>query len=194
MSEALHTSELSVERPYLLALRLKIGWLCQLIRWLIVAWVLWALYQNLEPLFRPGVVQSAAEWNAYWGLAEGTVSPSKVYVNRAIFLVSWASAAFLGWAVWRLMSSYLAGDIFSAAASARLKHVGIVGFASAAIDIIARPFALAALSPSILSKVPLLTWVEARDLLYFVIALFVLSLGHIQGTAATISDEHQQFV
>jgi hypothetical protein len=36
--------------------------------------------------------------------------------------------------------------------------------------------------------------VEPRDIMYVSIALFIVSLGHIQRTAATISDENRQFV
>lgn len=182
------------DRPQVSLLRTRIGWLCQLIRWLTTIWVLWTLYLNLKPIVIVGAGQSAVEWNTYWGLAEGTVTAAKVYMNRAIFFVSWASAALLGWAVWKLMTGYLNGEILSAEAARRLRLVGLIGFASAAIDVIARPLAVGALSPEILDKIHLLEWIEPRDLLYFMISLFVLSLGHIQGTAALISDEHKQFV
>jgi hypothetical protein len=194
MSTIVEIEEQLAERPDVSLLRQKITWLCQLIRWMMTAFVLWALYANLQPLIINGASKSAIEWNAYWGLALGTVTETKVYMNRAIFLVSWAAAALLGWAIWKLMSGYLAGEILSAEAAQRLRLVGIIGFASAVIDIVVRPIALGVLSMDIVKQTPLLDWVEPRDLLYFCIALFVLSLGHIQGTAARINDEHRQIV
>jgi hypothetical protein len=182
----------STERPSVLVLREKIGWLCQTIRWLIIAWLLWQLYYNLAPLMVPG--QTAVEWNTYWGLAAGTITVTKVFINRAIVLVSWASAVILGFAVWKLMSSYLTGDILSARAARRLRLVGTTGLVSALIDIIVRPLVLGVLSTDIFKQIRFIDWFEPRDLLYILITLFLLALAYIQGTAAAISDEHQQFV
>jgi hypothetical protein len=182
----------SAGQPSIPLLREKIGWLCQLIRRLIVAWLIWQLYSNLLPLISPA--QSAGDWNRYWGLPPETVTVTKVVINRAIVFVSLGAAAVLGMAVWKLMSGYLAGDILSAEAARRLRLVGLTGLASAVIDIIVRPLMLGVLSSDILKQVRFIDWFEPRDLLYVLIALFVLALAYIQGTAAEISDEHRQFV
>jgi hypothetical protein len=175
-------------------LRQKIGWLCHLIRWLIVAWLAWSLYNIMSPLIFAGPAAAAVEWGKYWSLADGSITVGEVLINRGLALVSWAAAVVMGVAVWKLMSGYLTGDILSANAAGRLRQVGLTGLVAAAVDIIVRPLMLGVMSSDILKQIPLMDWVEPRDLLYFVIALFVLSLGHIQGTAAIISDEHKQFV
>jgi hypothetical protein len=173
-------------------LRSKIGWLCQLIRWLIVFWIVWALYLTLEPLGAAG--QSAVNWNRYWELPEGTVTVSKVIANRAVFLLNWALSAWLSYAVWKLMSGYLSGDILSVAAATRLRLVGVSGLVTALFDLVSPPLALSALSLDIIGKVPFLNWFEPRQLLYILIALFIIAIAYIQRTAAEISDEHKQFV
>jgi hypothetical protein len=182
------------ERPSVSILRQKIGWICQLIRWLIVIWLLWWLYLILTQLISVGPQQSAVEWNTYWGLPPGSITVTEVYMNRAIALLSWATSAVVGYAIWQLMSGYLAGDILSSAAARRIRLVGLWGLAAIAIDIIIRPVMLGILSSDILGKVAFMDWFTTHDVFYTVIALFVLSLGHIQGTAATISDEHRQFI
>jgi hypothetical protein len=195
MGNTLEQHELPIpEQASISSLRRKIGWLCELIRWLIVVWLAWQLYLNLSPLIVTGAAASAAEWTKYWGLAEGAISPKSVYFNRGFSLTAWLAAAIMGVAVWRLMSGYLEGDIMSARASDKLRLVGLTALVSATTDIVVRPFMLGVLSNDIIKMIPLKDWVEPRDMLYFLIAMFVLSLGHIQKTAAVISDEHKQFV
>lgn len=179
-------------KPDVSVLRERIGWLCQLIRWLIVAWLVWNFYNVYGGLLNPEA--TAKEWNTYWGLAEGTVTTSKVYLNRVIVTLTYGSTVVLGYAVWQLMSGYLAGDIFSPQAARRLRWVGLTGIFSALIDVAVRPFLVGVLSTDNFKKVAWLDWVSPQDLLYVLIALFILALGYIQGTAAAISDEHQQFV
>jgi hypothetical protein len=155
-------------------------------------WIVWSLYVTLEPL--GAASQAAVDWNKYWELPEGTVTVSKVFANRAVFLFNWALAAWLAYAVWKLMSGYLTGDILSAAAATRLRLVGVSGLVTALFDVVSPPLALSTLSASIIGKVPFLNWFEPRQLLYILIALFVIAIAYIQRTAAEISDEHRQFV
>lgn len=182
------------ERPSVSVLRLKIGWLCNLIRWMVVVWLAWQFYVNFEQFLWNGPSRTAVEWGKNWGLKDGSITLAGIWLNHAIVLVNWTVAASMGVAVWRLMRSYLAGDILSVEAARRLRLVGLTGLAAAAAEVVLRPFMLGALSIDIVRMIPMQNWVDPRDLLYFVIALFVLSLGHIQGTAAVISDEHKQFV
>jgi hypothetical protein len=194
MTTTLDIEEQPAERHNISVLRQKIGWICQLIRWLTVIWLLWWLYLLLTPLISVGPQQSATEWNTYWGLPPNSITVAEVYVNRCFALLSWATSAFVGYAIWQLMSGYLAGDILSAAAARRIRVVGLWGLAAVAIDIVIRPFMFGLMSTEILNKIAFMDWFSTHDLFYTVIALFVLSLGHIQGTAAAISDEHKQFV
>jgi hypothetical protein len=182
------------ERLSVSLLRRKIGWVCQLIRWLVVVWLAWQFYVNFEEFFRIGASQIAIDWGRNWGLKDGSITAGGVWLNHAILLVNWTVAASMGVAVWRLMRGYLAGDILSVEAARRMRLVGLTGLAAAAAEVILRPFMLGALSMDIVRMIPAQNWVDPRDMLYFVIALFVLSLSHIQGTAAVISDEHKQFV
>lgn len=188
----MNTTIQKTSRPSFDLLRQKIGWLCEMIRWLIVAYLIWTLYRNLAPLMAPTL--TAAEWNTYWGLPPDTVTVTKVFINRAIVMITFSAAAVMGFAVWKLMGAYLAGQIFSIEAAGRLKWVGTTALVAALVDIAVRPFMLGTLSSEILKKVGWLDWIDPTDLLYVLIALFVFALGHIQGTAAEINNEHQQFV
>jgi multisubunit Na+/H+ antiporter MnhF subunit len=189
------TEELAVsEHPVLRVLQGKIGWLCQAIRWLMVAYVVWVLYRVLEPILISGAAFSAKDWATYWGLKEGSIEPASIYWNRGFALISWLSAFFLGLAVWRLMSSYLGGDVLSSNAAGKLRWVGVTGLVATLVDIAIRPAMLGVLSTEIFAKVNWLSWVDPIDLMYFLISLFVLSLGHVQHAAAVIAEEHKQFL
>jgi Protein of unknown function (DUF2975) len=175
-------------------LRHKIGWLCELIRWLMIGYTFWILYLVLEPVAVTGAALTAVTWANYWAIPESSISVREVYFNRAFALLSWASLVVLCYAVWKLMGAYLSGEIFSAAAANCLRLVGVTGLASALVDIAIRPFMLGVMSTEILKQARFLDWVGPVDLMYILIALFVLALGHIQLTAVAISDEHKQFV
>lgn len=181
-----------LEKPNVAILRQKIGWLCHLIRGLVIVWIVWQFYINFRPLMSPSV--TAWEWNSYWGLALFTVTIKKVLLNRAIVFISWIAAAFLGWAVWRLMDAYLRGDILSPVAATQLRLVGITGLVAAITDIGVRPLLVGVLSTENFKHYQFMDWFEPRDLLYILIGLFILALSYIQGTAAAINDEHRQFV
>ncbi len=175
-------------------LRRKISWLCHLIRWLVVVWLAWQFYVNFQELIWNGPGVTAVQWGKNWGLKDGSISSAGIWLNHAIVLVNWSVAAAMGVAVWGLMRVYLAGSILSVEAARRLRLVGLTGLAAATAEVVLRPFMLGALSMDIVRMIPAQNWVDPRDVLYFVIAFFALSLGHIQGTAAAISDEHKQFV
>jgi hypothetical protein len=173
-------------------LRGKIGWICHAIRWLVVLWSLWLLYLNLIPLESPA--EAAVEWNKYWGLKEGSITVGEVFINRGFALASWLASALVALAVWRLTGGYLQGDILSAEAARKVRLVGVWGLVAIVVDIAIRAPMLAVLSTEIPGRIPFLDWFSTHDVFYTVIALFMLSLGHIQGTAAAISDEHRQIV
>jgi hypothetical protein len=194
MTANLQNSLPTVDRPNMPRLRKTIGWLCELIRYLILGYLLWIIYIVLEPVVISSAEATAAEWTAYWGLEKGTIQPYSVYVNRSIALISTAALALLVHAVWDLMKGYLAGDIFSTAAARRLMRVGTTGVIAAATDIAIRPFMLGVMSTDIFAKATFYDWFGPVDLFYLLIALFVVSLGHIHGTAAAISEEYKQFV
>jgi hypothetical protein len=182
------------EKTNISALRLKIGWLCNLIRWLMVGYTVWILYLVLEPVLVVGAAKSAAYWARMWEIPESSISVREVYYNRAFALLSWASLAVLCHAVWKLMGAYLSGEIFSATAANSFRWVGLTGLASALVDIAIRPPMLGIMSREIFKQSRFYDWVSPVDLMYILIALFVLALGHIQITAVAISDEHKQFV
>jgi hypothetical protein len=194
----------SQTKPSIRDVRDKIGWLCQLIRWLIVGWIAWNFYLNFEPLLKPAI--TAAQWNAHWGfdlkcrgnaicdMVEPVITVSDVYANRAVLFVTWAAAAILAMAVWQLMSHYLVGEILTVKAARALRMVGITGMIAALADVAVRPPMVAVLSTDIFRYYKWSDWVGPYDLLYVMIALITIALAHIQGTAAAISDEHQQFV
>jgi hypothetical protein len=173
----------------LIELRQKIGWICQLVRWLVVAWLAWTLWRIFAQIF------AAQDIVAAISKSRGVeVTVQSFILARMVTLVDWGMAAFLGFNIWRLMSGYLAGDIFTATAARRLMFVGLAGLAAQVSDMVARPASFAIMSSDMLHKMPFESFFSPMDLLLLLCGIFIVGLARIFSAAAEINDENQQIV
>ncbi len=176
----------------LASLRNRIAGACHAIRVASVVWAAWTLativyaYADRDAL--------VARLSRVHGLDPSSFSPAGYWAAFAVVLVDWSVTLLLVMTVWRLTRGYLAGEIFTAAAAARLRAVGLVGFLAIGVDIVARPIQYMLLSPDLPGKLPLYAWLQPQDLLYAIICGFLLELAVIFGSAAEIAEDNAQFV
>lgn len=178
--------------PDLEKLQNKITLTCQAVRWLAIAWLVWILGLILMPFV------DSAGWlekiNKSPALTSAPIQFQNLLASRGLNLVVWAIAALIGIAVWRLMTGYLQGNIFSQEAATRLKRVGQAGLLATIVSIAARPLSLWLLSPTLLSNMQTSAYIMPDDLLYLLICALILGLAHIYRTAAEINAENKGFI
>ena len=173
-------------------LQSKISWICQAIRWLAIVWLAWVLYLIANPLM--DMPQFLERINASPTLSLLPATLTGAMANRAVVLVDWLCAATIGVATWRLMATYLSGEIFSQGAALGLKRVGQAALLATLADIILRPLATFVLSPALLMNMSPVNYFHPQDLLYVLISAFILSLAHIYQAAAEINAENKGFI
>ena len=170
-------------------LRQKIGWICQSIRWLLLAFLAWSAWRIIsQSLDAREIVDQIAKTRSV------DVTVERFLWSRLPIFLDWFVAGGFVLAVWRLMSGYLAGDIFSAEAAKRLRLVGLAGLVAQIFDMAARPVAFAIESLDMMRGLPWSAYLAPLDLLLIIVAVFILGLARIYGAAAKISDEHLRFV
>ena len=170
----------------------RIAFICQAVRWMVVIWLAWILGLIFLPFTDPaGWIEKI---NKSPALAEAPISVANLIASRAVNLAVWAVAVLIGVAVWKLMTSYLQGDIFSETAATKLRRVGQAGLLTTLANVIARPLSLWVLSPAFFQNAPSISYFVPDDLLYLLISGLILSLARVYGAAAEISAENRQFV
>jgi hypothetical protein len=173
-------------------LRQKVAWVCHAVRAVAVIWALSELALMLWVRLHREELLAKAE--AYTGVDPASVSDAGYWSAAAVVVAGWGFIAALAIAVWRLMGGYLQGEIFTVEAAGRLRSVALTGFATATAAIVIKAVSLALMSPAILAKAPLHTWLGPIDLLHFLMCGFLLALAAIFRTAAEIAEEYSQFV
>jgi hypothetical protein len=182
----------SAASPAQAILRKKIGWLCQLIRGMAVVWALWVLYWIVS--FWGDHQKVAGAYGKAFNFDPAAVPDAGYYAALAINIFMWCLVALLVGALWRLFSTYLAGQIFTVEASKWLRRVALVGGFAKIIDILSRPviFALMTAGHDVGGRHG---WFFAPvDLLEAIFVTFLFSLAYIFKTAAELADEHAQIV
>jgi hypothetical protein len=178
--------------PLALALRQKIGWLCQIIRGMGVIWALWLLYAIVKFWGDPAKV--SAVYGKSFNFDPTTIEASHYYGAYGLHIAAWALAAWVAAALWRLFSRYLAGEIFTVPAALGLRHLGLVGAGAEAFDLLQRPivFALMTAGHDVGGRSG--WFFHPGDLLNIIFVTFLFSLAYIFKTAAELADEHAQIV
>ncbi len=175
------------------ALRKRIGWLCQAIRFAAAAYAVWILaivithWSNTERVAR-----------VYGGWLKVDMTNLAGWQQLAGFgvtMVIWTLAAAACYCVWKLFSGFLAGRIFSVDASVWLRRIGIFGMAAAIADIVARPVITMLMTlhlppASRTFAAPL----NPNDLVFVLFFGSLIALAHIYKTAAEIADDAAQIV
>lgn len=175
------------------ALRGRIGWLCQFVRWAALAYAAWVLFGVVTYWSDPARV--ARHWSAWLKI---DVPPPELWrqiAGLAIHLALWASAAAACYAVWRLFSAYLSGEVFSAGAARWLRRIGVFGLIAQFGDMLARPLVstiLTAGMPAGGRAVSL--FANPPDLLNVMFLLGFLALAEVFKAAAEIAADNAQIV
>jgi hypothetical protein len=174
-------------------LRARIVWPCRAIRAAAIGYAAWSL-------LRVGAFWADAEFVArafsgWYGGEPALADGLRRAAGFGMSLTVWALVIAGVVAVWRLTGHYLAGRVFSVDASVTLKRIGQLGLAATVLDIALRPVIRALLSPGpALDPMFLVHWVRPEDLLYAAMFGALWVLAHVLESAASLSDEVEQFV
>jgi hypothetical protein len=182
---------ISVDRQA--ALRARIVWPCRAIRAAAIGYAAWSLLRVGAFWADAGFVARA--FSGWYGGEPALADGLRRAIGFGLSFSVWALVIVGVVAVWRLTGHYLAGRVFSVDASVALKRIGQLGLAAAALDIALRPAIRALLSPGpALDPHFLARWVRPEDLLYAAVFGALWVLAHVLESAASLSDEVEQFV
>lgn len=175
------------------ALRARIVWPCRAIRAVAIAYAAWMLLRVAGFWSDPELVARA--FAGWYGGSPALADAARRAAGFGVSLTVWALVVAAVIAVWRLTGHYLSGRVFSVDASVALKRIGQLGLAATAFDLAARPVIRALLSPGPgLDPHFLSRWVRPEDLLYLAMFAALWVLAHVLESAASLSDEVEQFV
>lgn len=185
-------AHLSILRPDE-GLRARIGWLCELVRWGALVYAAWVLLGVVQYWRDPSRV--ARHWSAWLHVEIPPPAPWQQAAGFAVHLALWAAAAAACYAVWRLFTSYLSGEVFTAGAARWLRRVGVFGLIAQFGDMLARPVVSMIVTAGTSENGRLVSvFANPPDLLNILFLLGFLALAHVFGVAAAIADEHAQIV
>ena len=175
------------------ALQERIVWPCRAIRAAAIGYAAWSLLR--VGAFWADADFVARAFSGWYGGEPALADGLRRAVGFGLSLSVWALVIVGVVAVWRLTGHYLAGRVFSVDASVALKRIGQLGLAAAALDIALRPAIRALMSPGpALDPHFLARWVRPEDLLYAAVFGALWVLAHVLESAASLSDEVEQFV
>jgi len=173
-------------------LRRRVAPLCHGIRLSAVVWIVWASAATLS------VFASKAQVAEHYGRflhVDLTNLPTSGYVMAlAVILLDLAIAWLPVFFIWRLFGHYLRGDIFSRAAVREMWRCGWSGVAAVVTDIVARPVLAYALTQHLSESERHHFWTNPNDILYLLLALFIVALAHIFRASVEIADDNRQIV
>jgi hypothetical protein len=177
------------------ALRQKIGWICLGARYAAIFYALWVIY------LQAGYWSDSAAINAGYGrmlhqdLSE--IGPWQQAGAFGVNLVVWLFVASACYSAWRLFGFYLDGEIFSLGTTKWLRRLAICGIAAQTLAILTRPLVSVILTlhfPAGLRQRIVNIFFQPDDLAILLLLFILLTLAHIQKTAAEIAEDHAQFV
>lgn len=176
----------------LAALRRRIGWLCQTLRFALVGYCLWMIVTIA--MFWSDEERVVANFATLKVDIEG-LSAAQRLGGFGVSFVIWALLVFACYAGWRLFSAYLDGRIFTPDAAGWLRCLALMGLAAALVDIATRPLMSLLLTAHKESGEHIVSvFFRPEDLSTIMLLATLFALAHIQKTAADIADEHSQIV
>lgn len=178
--------------PIALALRQKIGWLCQAIRLAALGWSGWILFLIVD--FWRDREKVATVYARAFDFPAAALSDFNYFAGFGLQMLAWALSAAVAVALCRLFSRYLAGEIFTVSAAIALRRLAAIGAVALVVGIAERPlvFALATGGRADPSRhMPLF---QPNDLLDAIFVTFLFSLAYIFKTAAEMAEDHAQIV
>lgn len=179
--------------PAVRDLRIRIGWLCQTLRFAAVAYALWVFV--LVATHWADADDVAHIWGS-WLKVTLTPAPSLQRVaGFLVAMVSWGLTVGACWNLWRLFSGFLRGRVFTLDAALTLRRVAIFGLAALIADIASRPlyFMLASGHMPPGSRHVGLFFLPS-DLLDLLFLGGLLALAQVFKVAAEIAEDHAAIV
>ena len=176
-----------------MALRTKIAFVSQLVRWLTVGYALFAAWGIYDHWSQPERVR--ALFLALYKFDITGAAPWQWRAAQAVMALDWLVLAWLCWHIWRLFGRYLAGDIFTSASAALLKRIGLLGLLTVVVDFALRPVGIFIMGAHLADRSAARhAFVRTEDVLYILISLVIVALGVIYRSAAEIADENAQII
>ena len=178
---------------YIEALRKRIGWICQLVRWLSVfyaGWIFWLIgwfWSDGERVRRAYAFKTKLTLTEpeFWQRA----------IGYGLNIIDWLLVVAAIYAVWQLMGEYLKGRIFQPGPSLWLRRIGTFGLAAMAVDILFRPILSGVMSLHMPQGARFIAIeFQPNDLLNIMFLLAFVALAHIFKSAAELADDHAQIV
>jgi len=123
--------------PSVDALRRRIGWLCQTLRFAAVAYALWVF-----ALLAMHWGNAADVTRAYSHLLKTDLLEVPAPQRAGGFLlhmIPWSLIVLTCWNLWTLFSGFLAGRVFTVDAALTLRRLALAGLAAEAADMALRP-------------------------------------------------------
>ena len=174
------------------SLRQRIGWLCQTLRFALVGYCFWMLVTIA--MFWSDEARVVANFAMLKVDVEGMSAAQRLGGFGVSFII-WALLVFACYAGWRLFSAYLEGRIFTPDSAGWLRCLALMGLAAALVDIATRPLMSLLLTAHKESGQHIVSvFFRPEDLSTLLLLATLLSLAHIQKTAADIADENSQIV
>lgn len=179
----------------LTALRGKIGWICQGVRFAALGYAIWIIYLLITYWSSVEAIS-----NGYGRMLHKDLSGIEPWQQAAAFgvhFLTWLIAAAACYSAWRLFTSYLKGDIFTSNATIWLRRVAYYGAIAQLFDIATRPLVSVILTwhfPPGQNLRIVNVFLLPNDLVVLLLLFGLLALAHIQKTAAEIAGENAQFV
>ena len=180
-------------QPSVVALRGRIGWLCQTLRFAALAYAAWVYvllamhWSNADDVTRA---------YSHWLKADLLEVPS---IQRAagflVHMVPWGLLVGACVNLWLLFSGFLAGRVFTVDAALTLRRLSLYGLAAEAADMIARPL----LSMLMTIHMPpgsrhIGFFFQPNDLLNLMFLGGLLALAQVFKVAAEIAEDHAAIV
>ena len=180
-------------RPSVAALRARIGWLCQILRFAAPAYALWVLVLLVLHWSDASEVTRAY---SHWLRAELVEVPaSQRLAGFLVHMIPWGLTALACGYLWKLFSGFLAGQVFSLEAALTLRRLALAGLASVTADLVARPI----LSVLMTIHLPpgsrhLGFFVLPHDMLNLMFLGGLLALAQVFKVAAEIAEDNAAIV
>ena len=193
MNDATRVPQGTMSPSYVEALRRRIGWICQIVRFASMLYAGWVLFLIAQFWLDGDRVRRAHSYLTKMQLTEPQAWQRAI--GFSLQFVDWLCVVAAIYAVWRLMGTYLEGRIFTPEAADWLRRVGLFGLGAMALDIALRPVVTAISSlhmPEGMRFVAI--HFQPNDLLNTLFLLAFIALAHIFKSAAELADDHAQII
>lgn len=187
------TADSTVLTPQLVALRGRIGLICNGLRVAVAAYAGWVLYAIVAYWSDRALV--AATHGRLLHLDLDGLARWQQGAGLAADLTLWLIAAAACFSAWRLFTCYLQGRIFTVEAASWMRCTAMLGLTAQVLGIAARPLLAAIVTAQLPAEQRAFhIYFFPNDLLTLLLLASLLALAHIQKTGADIAAENAEIV